>query len=194
MPKIVDHTQRRLHIASIAARLIAHQGLENTSIRQIAREAGYSKGIVEHYFDSKDELISCALDWINDSYKKRIDQFVGGLEGLQAIKARIRKTLPLDDISRDEWKVRLRFWSLATIDSRQQQIQAQRYGLAREAFLEAIKQAKALGQLRAEVKPQRAANRILFTLVGASISALHSPGIATEAELRRLPGELIASL
>lgn len=194
MPKIVDHLQRRQHIASIAVKLIANQGLENTSIRQIARESNYSKGIVEHYFDNKDELISCALDWVNESYNQRIDTAVKNHRGLAALKIRIHKALPLDQETIDDWKVRLRFWSLATVDSKQKKIQSERFALGRHDFLNDIKQAKKLGELSSAVKPLNAANRILYAISGASISSLHSPEIVKASELRQLPKQLIEEL
>ncbi len=194
MPKIVDHQQRRQHIASVAVKLIAAQGLEGTSIRQIAKLSNYSKGIVEHYFDNKDELISCAVDWVNESYNQRIEAAVQNLVGLAALEVRIRKALPLDQDTIDDWKVRLRFWSLATVDSNQQKIQSERFRLGRKEFLEDIKQAKKNGELSNSVKPIKAANSILYAISGASISSLHSPNIVGATELRQLPRQLIKEL
>ena len=194
MPKIVDHQQRRQHIASVAVKLIANQGLENTSIRQIAKESNYSKGIVEHYFENKDELISCAVDWVNESYNQRIETSVKNLVGLASLEVRIRKALPLDQAVVDDWKVRLRFWSLATVDSMQQKIQSERFGWGRDAFLKDIKQAKKLGELSSAIKPLKAANRILYAISGASISSLHSPNIVSATALRQLPRQLIKEL
>lgn len=44
-------------IMSAAFTLIAKQGYESTSIAQIAREAGISKGLLYNYFDSKEDLL-----------------------------------------------------------------------------------------------------------------------------------------
>lgn len=44
-------------IMDSAFRLIAKQGYESTSIAQIAKEAGISKGLLYNYFSSKEELL-----------------------------------------------------------------------------------------------------------------------------------------
>jgi AcrR family transcriptional regulator len=49
--------EKRDHILSVALRLFANNGYHSTSIMTIAREAGISKGLLYHYFESKEELI-----------------------------------------------------------------------------------------------------------------------------------------
>ena len=44
-------------IMDAAFSLIAKQGYESTSIAQIAKEAGVSKGLMYNYFDSKEDLL-----------------------------------------------------------------------------------------------------------------------------------------
>ncbi|HAN67382.1 MAG TPA: TetR family transcriptional regulator, partial [Halieaceae bacterium] len=71
MPKQVDHEQRRAMIASAAARCIAENGLQGTTMRAIALSSGVSKGIVEHYFTDKDAVIAAALEQMNLRYVRR---------------------------------------------------------------------------------------------------------------------------
>tara|TARA_B110000444_G_C18703228_1_gene530005 strand:+ start:17 stop:610 length:594 start_codon:yes stop_codon:yes gene_type:complete len=194
MPKIVDHQKRRRHIASVTAKLIATQGLEGTSIRQIAKESSFSKGIIEHYFDSKDELISCTLDWVNESYNQRIEEAVKDLIGLAALEVRIRIVLPLSQDTIDDWKIRLCFFSLTKNGSNQHKKQSRHFSARRKEFLADIKQAKKLGELSSLVKPLKAANCILYAISGASISSLHLPKIISTNELRQLPRQLIRQL
>src|SRR6266436_6793172 len=61
MPKIVDHDQRRDEIALVACRVVAEHGLDQATIVRIAREAGYTTGMVAHYFDTKQDIIIAAL-------------------------------------------------------------------------------------------------------------------------------------
>jgi AcrR family transcriptional regulator len=61
MPKIVDHQQRRDEIALVACRVVAKHGFEQATIVRIAREAGYTTGMVAHYFDTKQDIIVAAL-------------------------------------------------------------------------------------------------------------------------------------
>ncbi len=75
--------------------------MEAATIREIARRSGYSKGVIEHFFDGKDELISGALDWINSGYERRVEKYAVGSSGLQALRKRIEVTLPMNRAIRD---------------------------------------------------------------------------------------------
>ena len=70
MPKIVDHAQRRDEIALVACRVVAAHGFDRASMVRIAREAGYTTGMLAHYFDSKQDIIIAALRLI----LRRIDE------------------------------------------------------------------------------------------------------------------------
>ena len=61
MPKIVDHAQRRDDIAHVACQVVAHYGFEQATVARIARAAGYTTGMVAHYFESKQDIILAAL-------------------------------------------------------------------------------------------------------------------------------------
>ncbi|MCB9357883.1 MAG: TetR/AcrR family transcriptional regulator [Calditrichaeota bacterium] len=49
--------QRRIQILEAAGKLFASQGYEKTSVDEIAKEAGLSKGAVYWYFSSKEQIL-----------------------------------------------------------------------------------------------------------------------------------------
>jgi AcrR family transcriptional regulator len=53
--------ERISHIIEAAATVLAGQGYANTSIKDIAREAGIAQGLVHYYFGSKEELVLAVL-------------------------------------------------------------------------------------------------------------------------------------
>lgn len=61
MPKVVDHAARRDEIAQIACRVVAEYGFERATVARIARAAGYTTGMLAHYYESKQEIILAAL-------------------------------------------------------------------------------------------------------------------------------------
>jgi TetR/AcrR family transcriptional regulator, transcriptional repressor of bet genes len=61
MPKIVDHAQRRDDIAHVACQVVAQYGFEQATMARIARAAGYTTGMVAHYYESKQDIILAAL-------------------------------------------------------------------------------------------------------------------------------------
>jgi AcrR family transcriptional regulator len=61
MPKVVDHSKRRDEIAQVACQVVARYGFEQATVARIARAAGYTTGMVAHYFESKQDIILAAL-------------------------------------------------------------------------------------------------------------------------------------
>lgn len=53
---------RRQRILAVAERLLARNGWRNTSLAQIAREAGVTPAGLLHHFDSKEQLLNAVLD------------------------------------------------------------------------------------------------------------------------------------
>lgn len=174
MPKIVDHDARRREISGVAAALIARGGLEAATIREIAQVSGYSKGVVEHYFDNKEQLISGALDWANQRYELRVEKATAGLSGLPALRQRIQATLPMDRAVRDEWKVRLVFWSMAAIQDDLRRRQAVRFRRAVKYFETDITAATHAGEMSDAGDPANLARRLVNMTMGISIAALHN--------------------
>lgn len=53
---------RRNQLLDVARRLFAEQGMERTSIKEIAVAAGVAQGLIYHYFRSKDELFWAIIE------------------------------------------------------------------------------------------------------------------------------------
>ncbi|AEV74477.1 transcriptional regulator [Mycolicibacterium rhodesiae NBB3] len=53
---------RRQRILAVAERLLARNGWRNTSLAQIAKEAGVTPAGLLHHFESKDQLLNAVLD------------------------------------------------------------------------------------------------------------------------------------
>jgi AcrR family transcriptional regulator len=52
---------RREHLLSVGVDLLGRHGIEHVSIERIARAAGVSKGLLYHYFPTKDEFLLAVL-------------------------------------------------------------------------------------------------------------------------------------
>ena len=57
MPRLADKQERREQVIEAAFRVIARDGLTGTSMRAVAKEAGCTIGLINHWFDSRDDLI-----------------------------------------------------------------------------------------------------------------------------------------
>src|SRR6266403_1155756 len=86
MPRVVDHEARRHELAEAAWRAIVKYGLDGTTTRLIAKESGYSNGVLAHYFESKDEILLEALRISHDGVDRRIREAVEDTDGFDALR------------------------------------------------------------------------------------------------------------
>lgn len=175
MPKIVDHDQRRDLIARAAAELIAEQGLAAATFREIAARTGFSKGVIEHYFDDKEHIVSKALDWVDERYLKYEQRLTRGKKGLEALCARLTCTLPLSPAATLHWKVRLNYWGLATTRPDWQILLEQRSWATYKRFAHDLEEAIELGQVAPELDAIQGGQMLVHFATGVSINALLSP-------------------
>ena len=71
MPKIVDHDARRRELSMVAASLVANEGVGRCTVRNLARAAGYSTGVVSHYFRDANEMLFAAYQTAYHSSARR---------------------------------------------------------------------------------------------------------------------------
>jgi AcrR family transcriptional regulator len=119
MPKIVDHEQRREEIALVACRVVAHHGLDQATIVRIAREAGYTTGMVAHYFDTKQDIIVAALRLILRRIEERLTPSAEGEPDLLTL---LTEALPVDETRYMECAVWIAFWGQMPADKRLKRI------------------------------------------------------------------------
>lgn len=87
MPKQVDHEARRAQIIEALWRITARGGLERASFRVVAREAGVSVNLIQHYFGTKDRLLVAALELLGHRVVGRIQARVAALGDAPAERA-----------------------------------------------------------------------------------------------------------
>lgn len=79
----VAESDRRMLDAAV--RLIAAHGSMQTTLEMVGVEAGYSRGLAQHRFGSKDGLLEAVLDHVVKEYRARLLPRLRGLRGLEAI-------------------------------------------------------------------------------------------------------------
>jgi AcrR family transcriptional regulator len=120
MPKIVDHEQRREQIALVACRVVAQYGLERATIVRIAREAGYTTGMVAHYFDTKQDIIVAALRLILRRIEERLAP--RSPEAAADLLTLLTEALPVDERRYIECVFYIAFWGQVPADRRLKRI------------------------------------------------------------------------
>jgi len=79
-------SQKRQRLTAAAARVLHEQGVERTTLADIARAADVPVGNVYYYFKTKDELVQAALA----EHTARLDELTGRLERLADPRDRLK--------------------------------------------------------------------------------------------------------
>ena len=93
-------------IKEVALDLFAHNGYHSTSISQIAKAAGVSKGLMYNYFAGKQDLLQAILsDVIRMGDQLVADEVQPGREPREALRAITERTFALVDENPQFWKL-----------------------------------------------------------------------------------------
>lgn len=92
--------RRKAQLVREAIRLLAKNGYQQVSLEQVAEQADIAKPTLYHYFASKDELVSAALDALTVGVMDR-------LENVQAANARRSKAEQLRALSAEQLDILL---------------------------------------------------------------------------------------
>ena len=122
MPKLVDHAQRRDEIALVTCRVVATRGFEQATVACIARAAGYTTGMVAHYFDSKQDIILAALRLILQRMAQRLARTHNG--AATDLLGVLSEALPIDAQRRIECAFWAGFWGQVSVDRRLKRLNA----------------------------------------------------------------------
>jgi len=174
LPKKVDHSKRRDEIALVACQVVATRGFEQATVVRIARAAGYTTGMVAHYFDSKQDIIMAALRLI----LHRMDQRLALQSGQSApdLQAVLSEALPIDAQRRIECAFWTAFWGQVSADRRLKRVNAWVHREYLRLYERCVtEQWPESGSWPPEVRDQ--VLRSIATLInGITASAVSSPG------------------
>jgi AcrR family transcriptional regulator len=191
VPKVVDHHERREEIVEAAARLIARRGLETATVRAIAAEAGYSSGVIDHYFADKDELLLHALAASHRRISARFARVTRGLQGLAAVRALLADNLPTDSTRRRETRMEVQFWARSLGNDALLDVQRRETAGFREQLRRHLDEAVAGRELADGVAPEDALDALLALMDGISVRAVIDPSrLRPERQLALLDGEV----
>ena len=194
MPKIVDREEQRRAIAAQAAKWVAKRGLETLSLRNVATAHGCSKGMVEHYFVDREELLLGALLHVTNDYENRVRDATANLAGLARIERRFAVILPLTEALRDEWVVRLSFYARAALDSKMQHYLRDHVDNALRQGVSELRECQKRHEIGAELNPVDVYRTIMALVAGIAVAEVVSPGSMTPAAQKRQLRDAIAGL
>jgi len=136
------HEARRLRIAAATAQAIAQHGIGSASLKNIAKEMDFTAGVIQHYFDSKEQL----LEFTKTYYiRKLIDEATSAgadKKGAPRLQALCEMLLPLTPERRQIWELLIAFNGGVIGDRDMMRAQASQYRRSVDIFSQAVAELK----------------------------------------------------
>ena len=192
MPRVVDAEQRRAELVELTAGEIAKGGLEQLTLRGLARAGGWTTGVVTHYFVDKRDLLVATFRSRADAARRRVEvEIATGATQLEAI---VESALPVDEERLANWKVWLAFWGAAIGDDELSAVQRERHRSFVDSVERALENERTRGRFRDDLDIAREARRIVALLDGVAVQATIQPHAWPPAEQRRILDDHVAML
>jgi AcrR family transcriptional regulator len=175
MPKIVDHDQRRQEVLAATWRVIAREGLDATTVRRIADEAGHSVGVLAHYFTDKEDILSSAHLLAFARAGARIDEATAGQTSLEALRLAMLEALPLDEERLLEARVDVSFLGHTVGNAHLRRIRSASNANSRVMWGGFVTQAQESGEVRRDEDAGLIVDEIQALIESLSIQAIIDP-------------------
>jgi AcrR family transcriptional regulator len=168
MPKVVDQDERRRLIAEAVRRIAADRGLEAVSLGEVAAEAGISKGLVQHYFSSKDEMLRYATTILRGQVEEQLPAELGAAD----LRATILALLPADEKTRSDALVANAFLMRALKDPEIAERFRAGHAQLRATIAALITERQSAGDVSMDLDPTTEADLLLALVSGLADAVL----------------------
>lgn len=151
MPKQVDHDMRREELAGAVWAVVMKHGLEGVTIRDVAKESGWSTGVVNHYFRDKDELMQYAFELSIERSVERLQRHSTGVPPLEAIRIIMVESLAVNEEQRLENLLWAAFLGKAITSPAMSGVLKDVYTQWYQRLVDLIKQGQGDGSIRRDI-------------------------------------------
>jgi AcrR family transcriptional regulator len=185
VPRLVDHEVRRAELLAAAWRVVRARGVEGTTTRAIADEAGCSLSVLAHFLGGKDDILVAAQKAVYDQIVERAFRIGGELLGLAALRAALDAVLPLDPERAADAHVNVAFAGAALSHPRLAESRRESHRTIREHLHTCLREARQLDELRAGVADEAVIDDFIILVEGSTLLSLVD-GWAEEGRAERL--------
>jgi len=194
MAKRADHNERREIFADAALRVIMRSGVAGLTVREVAKEAGFTTGALTHYFTSKDQLLIEASEYSSKLMRPRLEQIAREPSAVEALRRVVAEALPLTQRSRDRWRIWLGFWERSNYNTEVAKVMRNRYEEWRGRLAALIRRAQAAGEAPTGFDPELAAQELVALADGIAVQVVLGVGHIPAARQREMVDTWIESM
>jgi AcrR family transcriptional regulator len=167
-PSFIEEARRR-QIVETAIQTIASQGFSQTSLAEIAREAGISKGVISYHFAGKEELVEEILRSLLRQPAEFIKERVGQHEtALDQLRAYIEANFEFMESHRDNYVALVDLWGRRGNSEKENSFNADAYEPSRHYLAHMLEAGRERGEFR-HLPVQATASLIQATIDGVML-------------------------
>jgi AcrR family transcriptional regulator len=177
VPKVVDHDARREKLLEASWNVIVRLGLDKTTIRELAKESGFSHGTWAYYFTDKDDILASALRLQHKRIEARMFVHVAKSQGLEALRFVMLESLPLDEQRLLEAQIEMNFWVRAmTTDTLREAVVSDLQGF-RKMLKRLVREARQLDEIKSTLSDDEIISELMVLIDALSVEAVLSPDL-----------------
>lgn len=185
----MDQDEKRATIARAAYDVITSRGLGGATMREIARQAGCTTGMVVHYFRNKREVLLSAHDHAAQDVRRRMREHEQRHTGMALLLALLDEVLPVDDRRIGNWRIWMSFWDESVADPEVRGEQSNRVSEWHRRLRRALQQSMQAGEIQRSIDLADEVDCIASLVEGMAIQVIVHGRSIRPARQRRLVGE-----
>ncbi|MGH7021969.1 MAG: TetR/AcrR family transcriptional regulator [Caulobacteraceae bacterium] len=186
MARQADHDERREAFAMAALRVIMRAGVGGLTVREVAKEAGFTTGALTHYFTSKDQVLILASECSAKPVRERMVRSATEKSPLVALRRVVADALPITPVTRGYWRVWVGFWERSSYNPDVARVMGERYDEWHGRLARLIRRAQDEGYAIKSFDPDLAAQELVAVIDGIGVQVLLGVGRLSVARQWRI--------
>lgn len=127
-------TKRRQDLIDAGVRCLGEGGISNFTIDKICRQAGVSRGLINHHFKSKDELLLC----IYDQMTAYLVETESDASAQQHVITLIEKSFDQNSFEKSNLRAWLAIWGEVATHTELRRLHESRYQIYKQKLVDSI--------------------------------------------------------
>jgi AcrR family transcriptional regulator len=193
MARQADHAERREIFAAAALRVIMRAGVAGLTVREVAKEAGFTTGALTHYFQSKDQVLIEASEYSAKLVRPKMERSALEPSAIDALRKVIADALPTTRVIRGTWRIWVGFWERSSYNPEVARVMRSRYAEWRGRLAAQIRRAQKQGEMPNTFDADLAAQELVALIDGIAVQVLLGAGHIPASRQREMIDAWIAT-